>query len=105
MRPIEDLEAALQVTFGISLSEVSIPEDWGYIERENAYCSNHSDAYIIGPIIITAVTDSGGTIEIAYTVASYYNTATGEFLESADLPLTLQRQADGTVRAVSNGIA
>ena len=37
--PCDKLEEALQTTFGIGLDDVAIPESWGYIEKENAYCS------------------------------------------------------------------
>lgn len=103
--PAEKLEEALQVTFGVSLSDVTIPVEWGYVEVENAYCSNHSDAYFPGIVNITAVEDDGSTIVIRCTIDGYYNTATGEFLDSANLILTLRRMEDGTLRAISNVIA
>lgn len=100
--PCEKLNNALQTTFGISLEDVTIPESWGYIEAEDAYCSNHSDAYFPGVPVITNVEDDGTTIMIHYTIESYYNTATDEFLDSADLMLTLMRSGDGSIHAVSN---
>lgn len=101
--PAAELDAVLQQTFGISLSDVAIPEEWVYLEKEDFYCSNHNDAYGISPFTITSVRDDGSTVEIAYTTDTYYyNTATDVFLDSAELVLTLSRLADGTIHAVSN---
>ena len=100
--PVEKMDAILRDTFGIELKDVAMPKEWRYIEAEDAYCSNHSDALFPGIPEITAVEDDGTTIVIHYTTDGYYNTATGEFLFSADLVLTLQRQEGGTIHAVSN---
>ena len=100
--PVETLEAALQDTFGISLSSVEIPESWGYIEAENAYCSNHSDAYFPGVPNITAVEDDGTYITIHYTIDGYWIPSTEEFMDTAPLVLSLIRNDDGTIHAVSN---
>ena len=96
------LEEALRTTFGIGLSDVSIPDNWGYIELEDAYCSNHNDAFFPGVPTITAVEDDGHFITIRYTIEGYWLTATGEFLDTAPLVLSLGRNEDGTIRAVSN---
>ena len=100
--PADKLEAALQETFGIGLSDVTIPESWCYIETEDAYCSNHNDAFFPGVPTITAVEDDGHFITIHYTIDGYWLTATGEFLDTAPLVLSLVRNEDGTIRAVSN---
>lgn len=103
LMPAQTLDAIVQSTFGIPLSDMTIPEDWGYAEAEDTYCSNHSDAYIPGNFTITAVTDSGDTIQIWYTIDDYYyDTTTEEFLINPSLLLTLHRQADGSINAVSN---
>ena len=100
--PADKLEAALQETFGIGLSDATIPESWCYIEAEDAYCSNHNDAFFPGVPTITAVEDDGHFITIRYTIEGYWLTATGEFLDTAPLVLSLVRNEDGTIRAVSN---
>ena len=100
--PCEKLEEVLQATFGIGLADVTIPERWGYIEAENAWCSNHSDAFIPDGFTITDVTEApGGTVEIRYFCESFYHTGTDEFLNTVDLILTLQETEDGYL-AVSN---
>lgn len=100
--PCDKLEKALQSTFGISLNDVTIPESWGYIEKENAYCSNHSDAYIPDAFTITNVIESpDGTVDIQYFCESYYSTAADDFLYTVDLILTLRETKDG-YQAVSN---
>lgn len=96
------LEEALRTTFGIGLSDVSIPDNWGYIKAEDAYCSNHNDAFFPGAPTITAVEDDGHFITIRYTIEGYWLTATDEFMETAPLVLSLVRNEDGTIHAVSN---
>lgn len=100
--PADKLEAALQDTFGISLDSVTIPESWGYIEAENAWCSNHSDAYFPGVPVITSVADDGTHITIHYTMEGYWIPGSDAFLDKADLILSLIRNDDGTIHAVSN---
>ena len=100
--PSRLLEEALRTTFGIGLSDVRIPDNWGYIESEDAYCSNHNDAFFPGVPTITAVEDDGHFITIHYTIEGYWLTATDEFMETAPLVLSLVRNEDGTIHAVSN---
>ena len=103
--PCEKLEEALQSTFGIGLADVTIPKYWGYIEAEDAYCSNHSDAYFPGVPVIAAVEDDGTNIRIYYNIEGYFNLETEEFLDCAELVLCLERLENGTIHAVSNIIA
>lgn len=100
--PASKLEAALRETFGIGLSDVTMPESWCYIEAEDAWCSNHNDAFFPGVPTITGVEDDGHFITIRYTIDGYWLTATGEFLETAPLVLSLVRNEDGIIHAVSN---
>ena len=103
--PCEKLEEVLQSTFGVTLDDVTIPESWGYIEAEDAYCSNHSDAYFPDAFTITNVVESpDGTVEIHYSCENYYNTAADDFLYTVDLILTLRETKDG-FQAVSNVLA
>ena len=103
--PAEKLEEALQETFGIGLADVTIPEEWCYIEAEDAYCSNHNDAFFPGVPVITAVEDDGVNIRIYYNIEGYFNLETEEFLDCAELVLCLERLENGTIHAVSNIIA
>ena len=103
--PVSMLEEALQSTFGVGLADVTIPESWGYIEAEKAWCSNHNDAFFPGIPEITQVEDDGTDIFIHYTIEGYYNTTTDEFLDSAELVLHLERTEDGRLLAVSNLLA
>ena len=100
--PAEILEEALQSTFGIGLKYMVMPEDWAYIYNEDAFCSNHNDAYFPGVPAITAVEDDGHFITIHYTIDGYWIPSTGEFLDTAPLVLSLVRSEDGTIHAVSN---
>ena len=100
--PVSEIEVVLNSTFGISLSDCTIPDGWRYAEKEDFYCSNHNDAFFPGVPTITAVEDDGHFITIHYTIDSYWLTATGEFLDTAPLVLSLVRNEDGTIHAVSN---
>ena len=104
--PVDDLEEALQSTFGISLSDVTIPDCWVYIEAENAYCSNHNDACVPDPFTITDVTEhEDGSVEIAYSFnETHYNPQTDERLDNASFVLTLQKTPDGNWLILSNVI-
>lgn len=94
--PVQQIEEVLNSTFGISLSECTIPEGWLYVEKEDMYCSNHNDAYFVENFTITDVIESpDGTVEIHYFCENYYNTATDDFLYTVDLILTLQKADDG----------
>ena len=103
--PVDKMDAILRDTFGIELKDVAMPREWRYIEAEDAYCSNHSDAYFPGVPNITAVEDDSQTIVIHYTIDGYWIPDTGEFLDSAELVLTLKRMEGGTIHAVSNVLA
>lgn len=100
--PAEILEEVLLSTFGIDLMSVEMPKEWGYIVTEDAFCSNHNDAYFPSPITITAVEDDGTNIRIHYTAESFWIPDSEEILDTANLILTLVRKEDGTIHAVSN---
>ena len=102
IRPVAKMDAILRDTFGIELKDVAMPREWRYIEAEDAYCSNHSDAYVPDAFTITNVVEStDGTVEIHYFCESFYNTAADDFLYTVDLILTLRKTEDG-FQAVSN---
>ena len=100
--PVEKMDAILRDTFGIELKDVAMPREWRYIEAEDAYCSNHSDAYFPGVPSITAVEDDGCHITIRYTIDGYWVPGTDCIYEQASLVLSLIRNDDGTIHAVSN---
>ena len=103
--PVEKMEDALRDTFDIELKDVAMPAEWRYIEAEDAYCSNHNDAYFPGVPNITSVEDDGETVVIHYTIDGFWIPHSGEFLDPARLVLTLNRLEDGTIHAVSNVLA
>ena len=102
LMPAAKLEAALQETFGLGLADMTIPDQWCYVKDADLYCSNHNDAFFPGVPTITAVEDDGHFITIRYTIEGYWLTATDEFMETAPLVLSLVRNEDGTIHAVSN---
>ena len=102
LMPAELLEEALQSTFGMGLGYMEMPEEWAYIYNEDAFCSNHNDAYFPGVPTITAVEDDGRFITIHYTIESYWIPGGDCIYEVAPLVLSLVRNEDGTIHAVSN---
>ena len=102
MRPRDGI---LRANFGVGLDDVTIPDEWLYLQDEDFYCSNHNDAYFPSPFTITAVEDDGVNIRIYYNIEGYFNLETEEFLDCAELVLCLERLENGTIHAVSNIIA
>ena len=100
--PAELLEEALQSTFGMGLGYMEMPEEWAYIYNEDAFCSNHNDAYFPGVPTITAVEDDGHFITIRYTIEGYWVPGGDCIYEVAPLVLSLVRNEDGTIHALSN---
>lgn len=101
--PVAMLEEILQNTFGTSLSGMTIPSEWEYIKNENAYCSNHNDAFIPEiPTIIGVTEYPDGTAEITYTVSYFYDSASGSFYENPVLVLKLKQTNDDTWHVLSN---
>ena len=101
--PRETVEQILLRTFGIALADVEIPSEWDYIAAEDAYCSNHNDAYFPAPFTITGVTEySDGTVEIHYTVDTFYDGKTGEFYDMPAMVMKLERVNHDTLLVVSN---
>lgn len=103
--PVEKMEDALRDTFDIELKDVAMPAEWRYIEAEDAYCSNHNDAYFPGVPNITAVEDDGVNVWIHYTIDGFWNPSTDAFLDTANLILGLERQKDGSFHALFNVLA
>ena len=103
--PVMVLDEILMNTLGISINDVSIPDEWEYIEYEHAYCSNHNDAYFPDPITITSVTEySDGTVEILYTVDYFYDTRSDRLYENPSMMLKLFRSESDNWHIRSNTI-
>ncbi|MBR2047716.1 MAG: hypothetical protein IJ960_03880 [Oscillospiraceae bacterium] len=105
--PLDDMEQVMQDVFGISMADVEagIPDRWRYLQEEKAYASFHSDVRGgMGGITITWVDEyAGGRIDVFYSVSgSYYNTATGEWLDNPDMVLALRQQPDGSYQILAN---
>lgn len=105
--PLEDMEQIMQDAFGISMADVEsgIPGKWRYLQEEKAYASFHSDVWGgMGGITVTWVDEyAGGRVDVFYTVSgSYYNTATGEYLDNPDMVLALRQQPDGSYLILAN---
>ena len=107
--PLDEMDAVLQKVFGISLSDVEsgIPDRWRYVAAEKAYCCSHSDTNLVGDITITWIDEySGNRVDVFYTInGSYYNTATGEFLNNPDMVLALRKLTDGSYQVLANLVA
>ena len=108
--PLDAMEQVMQDVFGISMADVEsgIPSKWRYLQEEKAYASFHSDVWGgIGGITITWIDEyAGNRVDIFYTVGgSYYNTATGEYLQNPDMVLALRKLADGSYQVLANLVA
>ena len=101
--PRETIEQILINTFDIDLANIIIPTEWDYIEAEDAYCSNHNDAYTPGQFTITGITEySNGRVEIHYTVDMFYDGKTGDIYDHPAMVLTLLRTDSGAWKILSN---
>ena len=103
--PSEILDEIIESTFGMHLSDIPIPSEWAYISVEDAYCSNHNDAYFPGPFTITHIIEySNGIIDITYTTDAIYDIVNDQFLTSPTLSLRLHKSQDGNFHIISNTI-
>ena len=95
-RPAKQLEAMLQRYFGVSLSEVKIPDSWVYYDATDSYYSCHSDTHVMEKFTVTQVVEQGnGVYHIWYTAVRGYawDPATGQTY--TDLVLTVRRNGAG----------
>ncbi len=101
--PVDKINEALSV-LGVTVEDIQIPDRWVYYDQTDAYYFWVSDAYGVGKWSVTKVEkDSEGKVAVYWEPeGSYLNTATGAFVEDAKMVMTLQEQADGTFRILSN---
>ena len=107
LRPADQLERILKESFGISLAEIEsgIPESWVYVEEDNCYYSNYSDALGFPEFTITWVDRLDKTrVEISYTIESdhWYDTASKSWLDHPDMIMVLEETENGTYLMQSN---
>ena len=90
--------------FGVTLSEVQIPDQWVYYEATDSYYSNHSDAYRVHSFHVTKVEYPDiHMFRVYYTVepmCGAYDPVTGEPVTEA--VLTLCGKAGGGFMVLSN---
>lgn len=97
------LSDILERYLGVSLADVTIPEEWRYFEETDAYYSIRSDGYGVSGHTVTEVTErSDGTLQIFWTVDLLKNTQTGEMMENPQMVLTLREMDDGSYLVLSN---
>ena len=104
-RPAEKLEEILQQYFGLSLSQMTIPDNWLYFPDTDSYYTGKSDTYIVTGIDVTEVEETDGIVRIYYTVESdncAYEPETGRMV--TDAVLTLEKTDDGRLLIRSNEI-
>lgn len=105
-RPAQQLDALLQQYFGVSLSEVQIPDSWVYYEATDSYYTNHSSVHVMeGRFFTVTGVEYGedGLIYVYYTAEGPIFRQDGTSLEGweHDMVLTLRANGDGYV-AVAN---
>ncbi len=67
-RSAKQLEQALQAYFGVSLSQVQIPNSWVYYEATDSYYSSHGDTHVMQNFTVTKVEQGmDGLIYVYYT--------------------------------------
>lgn len=92
-RTARQLEQALQDYFGVTLSDVRIPDEWVYYAATDSYYSCHGDVRPVQDFTVTKVEQGeGGLIYVYYTTfgpLDPYDT----YGDGYDMVLTLQIQA------------
>ena len=100
--PGESLSTVLKDYLGLTMEDVTIPEDWTYFEETDAYYSIHSDGYGVSGHTVTEVTElEDGTIQVFWTVGLLKNAQTGAMMappDGASLARDGRRQLSGAVQ-------
>lgn len=105
--PRQELDAALQAYFGVTLDDVTIPTVWVYYSETDAYYHVKYDSYgLVGYTVTDVVYHEDGTISVYWFVPfglwDTRNQADTTFLSDVDMLLTLKTNDDGTYTVLSN---
>lgn len=101
--PGESLSAVLKDYLGLTMEDVTVPEDWKYFEETDAYYSIRTDGFgVSGHTVTEVIVLEDRTVQVYWTVGLLKNTLTGEYMENPEMVLTLQQQEDGSYRVLSN---
>lgn len=94
------LEQALQAYFGVSLSQVQIPDSWVYYKDTNSYYSSHGDTHVMERFTVTKVErGEDGLVYVYYTAEGPIFRQDGTTLDGweHDMVLTLRTKATNLV--------
>lgn len=101
--PASGIDEALREYLGISLADVTIPEDWTYYQETDSYYAVHTDAFgVIGTQVTAVDRGEDGIIRVYWTIGFMLNTSTGEYMENPLMVTTLQEKDDGGYYVLSN---
>lgn len=107
--PAQMVEAAMQETLGISLSDINgdLPEQWVYLEETDCYYTNHGDTLRQYIEISDVQETEDGLLQIYYHFRSKTGGAVMQgdtFIDAgnSELVITLRPMEDGSYQAVSN---
>ena len=101
--PIEEMTNALSV-LGVTLDDVTIPNDWIYDAKTGSWFFWRSDAYGLAGWAITDVEKTAdGTVRLYWQSYDNWNTQANEpYPNGTKMVMTLQGKPDGGYRILSN---
>lgn len=106
--PVAEINKDLSI-LGVTVEDIQIPDRWKYYDKTDSYYFCVSDAYGVGKWSLTkAEEDETGKVTIYWQTIDDWTSKTeppipGELKAGAvKMVMTLQQQADGTYRVLSN---
>ena len=101
--PVEEMTNALSV-LGVTLDDVTIPNDWIYDTETDSYYFWVSDAYgLTGWAIDRVEKASNGTVRLYWQSYDNWNTQTNEpYPNGTKMVMTMQEKPDGSYLILSN---
>ena len=98
------LEQALRSYFGVSLSEVQIPNSWVYYKDTNSYYSSHGDTHVMQFFTVTKVErGEDGLIHVYYTAEGPIFRQDGTTLDGWEHNMVLTLRGIASIGGSSNG--
>lgn len=101
--PVEEIINALSV-LGVTLDEVTIPNDWIYDAKTDSWYFWRSDAYgLTGWAISNVEKSADGTVRLYWQSYDNWNTQTNEpYPNGTKMVMTMQEKSDGSYLILSN---
>ena len=102
--PVKEVKEALEV-LGVTLEELTIPDEWIYHAKTDSYYFWKSDAYgVVGWSVTRVDKNTDGTVKIYWeSTDGIWNTETNRFYpDGTKMVMTLQGKPDGGYLILSN---